>query len=291
MNRVEDFLNAAKTNEMLGELLHIKKEEEKKQNVLMWVLIAIGAVLAVAGIAYAVYRFFTPDYLEDFDEEFDDDFDDDFFDDEEEATGVRDEEDELDAPGVAELVLLGDSTGDDKEDGELETKDATELVTDEPESTLDCWVVFVTTIVMSHKTPPKQSTSSPLAVHVHTTVAVPASTSGTTRSATNTALLTTCPFSTKHSSPSPPTSPQTLTTKHSTTSMFCVTVWLPATSLPLCLSTTCSLSHSTLGASACAMSSTSPNNTPAPMLSTATLAGWPNDTLTRLSASTRCLVH
>ena len=85
MNRVEDFLNAAKTNEMLGELLHIKKEEEKKQNVLMWVLIAIVAVLAVAGIAYAVYRFFTPDYLEDFDEEFDDDFDDDFFDDEEEA--------------------------------------------------------------------------------------------------------------------------------------------------------------------------------------------------------------
>ena len=85
MNRVEDFLNAAKTNEMLGELLHIKKEEEKKQNVLMWVLIAIGAVLAVAGIAYAVYRFFTPDYLEDFDEEFDDDFDDDFFDDEDEA--------------------------------------------------------------------------------------------------------------------------------------------------------------------------------------------------------------
>ena len=85
MNRVEDFLNAAKTNEMLGELLHIKKEEEKKQNVLMWVLITIGAVLAVAGIAYAVYRFFTPDYLEDFDEEFDDDFDDDFFDDEEEA--------------------------------------------------------------------------------------------------------------------------------------------------------------------------------------------------------------
>ena len=85
MNRVEDFLNAAKTNDLLGDLLHIKKEEEKKQNVLMWVLIAIGAVLAVAGIAYAVYRFFTPDYLEDFDEEFDDDFDDDFFDDEEEA--------------------------------------------------------------------------------------------------------------------------------------------------------------------------------------------------------------
>ena len=63
MSRVEDLINAAKTNEMLGELLHIKKEEEKKQNVIMWILIIAGAVVAVAGIAYAVYRFFTPDYL------------------------------------------------------------------------------------------------------------------------------------------------------------------------------------------------------------------------------------
>ena len=30
MNRVEDLINSAKTNELLGELLHIKKEEEKK---------------------------------------------------------------------------------------------------------------------------------------------------------------------------------------------------------------------------------------------------------------------
>ena len=35
--------------------------------------------------AYAVYSFFTPDYLEDFEEDFDDDFDDDFFDDEDEV--------------------------------------------------------------------------------------------------------------------------------------------------------------------------------------------------------------
>ena len=73
MNRVEDLINSAKTNELLGELLHIKKEEEKKSNIVMWVGITI---------AYAVYRFFTPDYLEDFDEDFDDDFDDDYFDDE-----------------------------------------------------------------------------------------------------------------------------------------------------------------------------------------------------------------
>lgn len=90
MNRVDELVNAVKTNEMLSELLHIKKEEEKKQNIVMWVLIAIGAVLAVAGIAYAVYRFFTPDYLEDFDEDFDDDdFDED---DEDEDSDFADED-------------------------------------------------------------------------------------------------------------------------------------------------------------------------------------------------------
>ena len=36
----------------------------------------VGAVAAVAAIAFAVYRFFTPDYLEDFEDDFDDDFDD-----------------------------------------------------------------------------------------------------------------------------------------------------------------------------------------------------------------------
>ena len=44
---------------------------------------------AVAAIAYGVYRFFTPDYLEDFEDDFDDDFDDDFFEDEDEEMPVR----------------------------------------------------------------------------------------------------------------------------------------------------------------------------------------------------------
>ena len=58
-----------------------KKEEEKEKNTVLWVLALIGA--AVAGIAFAVYHFFAPDYLEDFEEDFDDDFDD-YFEDEEE---------------------------------------------------------------------------------------------------------------------------------------------------------------------------------------------------------------
>ena len=73
MNKIEDLL--ASLN---------KKEEEKQKNAILWALAIIGAVAAVAGIAYAVYRFFAPDYLEDFEEDFDDDFDDYFEDDDDE---------------------------------------------------------------------------------------------------------------------------------------------------------------------------------------------------------------
>ena len=52
-----------------------KKEEEKEKNTVLWVLAIIGAVAAVAGIAFAVYHFFAPDYLEVFEENFDDNLD------------------------------------------------------------------------------------------------------------------------------------------------------------------------------------------------------------------------
>ena len=69
--RVEDLIAGTKLNELLR-----KKEEEKGKNIIVWVLAVLGAVAAVAGIAYAVYCFLTPDYLEDFEDDFDDDFDD-----------------------------------------------------------------------------------------------------------------------------------------------------------------------------------------------------------------------
>ena len=80
MSKVEELIAETKLNELLR-----KKEDDKQKNTVLWVLAIVGAVAAVAGIAYAVYRFFTPDYLEDFEEDFDDDFDDDFFDDEDEV--------------------------------------------------------------------------------------------------------------------------------------------------------------------------------------------------------------
>ena len=70
MNKIDELVDILKRNE---------REEEKCKNVIVWVLAILGAVAAVAGIAYAVYRFFTPDYLEDFEDDFEDDFDDEFF--------------------------------------------------------------------------------------------------------------------------------------------------------------------------------------------------------------------
>ena len=80
MNKLEDMIAASKLNE-----LPHKKDDEKAKNTLLWVLAVVGAVAAIAGIAYAVYKFFTPDYLEDFEEDFEDDFDDDFFSDDDEV--------------------------------------------------------------------------------------------------------------------------------------------------------------------------------------------------------------
>lgn len=76
MTKFEEILATTKLNELVQ-----KKEDEKVNTTVLWGLAIIGAVAAVAGIAYAVYRFFATDYLEDFDE----DFDEDFFNDEDEV--------------------------------------------------------------------------------------------------------------------------------------------------------------------------------------------------------------
>ena len=78
MNRIEDMIQETKLYEMLQ-----KRDQDKVKKTVLWILAIVGAVVAIAGIAYAVYRFVTPKYLEEFEEDFDDDFEDDFFEDEE----------------------------------------------------------------------------------------------------------------------------------------------------------------------------------------------------------------
>ncbi len=88
---MEELVNAGKMHHLM------KKQEEadKKRNTVLWVLAIIGVIAAVACIAYAVYRFFTPDYLDDFEDDFDDDFDDDFFEDGKEPEPASEPEPEV----------------------------------------------------------------------------------------------------------------------------------------------------------------------------------------------------
>lgn len=78
MNKIEEMITETKLYDVLR-----KRDEDKVKKTILWVLASIGAVAAIAGIAYAVYRYFTPDYLEDFEEDFDDDFEDDYFEEDE----------------------------------------------------------------------------------------------------------------------------------------------------------------------------------------------------------------
>jgi hypothetical protein len=72
MNKLENLIDMAKLNELLG-----KKDEEKDEcRAIIWILAIIGAIAAVAAIAYAVYRYMNPRYLDDFDDEFEDEFED-----------------------------------------------------------------------------------------------------------------------------------------------------------------------------------------------------------------------
>ena len=83
MARLDEIMDAIRANEIL------RRKDDRKNNWIFWALAIVGAVVVIAGIAYAVYRYLTPDYREDFDDDFDDDFEDD--DPEEEKDGAKEE--------------------------------------------------------------------------------------------------------------------------------------------------------------------------------------------------------
>lgn len=88
MKNLDELINAAKIQEL------IKREDpqEKATRRAIWVFAIIGVITAVAAIAFFVYRYLTPDYLDDFEDDFDDDFDDDFFDDDVAKVATKAEE-------------------------------------------------------------------------------------------------------------------------------------------------------------------------------------------------------
>lgn len=56
---------------------------EEAKNAFLSVALIVGILTIIVGICVAVYKYLTPDYLDDFDD-YDDDFDDSFFDEEDE---------------------------------------------------------------------------------------------------------------------------------------------------------------------------------------------------------------
>lgn len=77
MKKLEELISS---NAKLAELLHLKKEEEEeKKNTALYVFAILGAIAAIALIAYGVYRYLRPVYVEDGESE--DEYED-FFEDE-----------------------------------------------------------------------------------------------------------------------------------------------------------------------------------------------------------------
>lgn len=77
--------------QQIKDMIAEKKEDCKKCDCKKAIKIAAGvavAVAAIAGIAFAIYKFLTPNY-----EDFEDDFDDDFFEDEDEDDIFEDDKD------------------------------------------------------------------------------------------------------------------------------------------------------------------------------------------------------
>ncbi len=58
---------------------------KEAKNAFLSVALIVGVLTIIVGICIAVYKYLTPDYLDDFDD-YDDDFDDSFFDEEDLAT-------------------------------------------------------------------------------------------------------------------------------------------------------------------------------------------------------------
>ena len=97
---LEEYMSKAMFLELLDAIRAGKKEDEKESKLFL-ILAIIGGIVAVAAIAYGVYRFLTPDYFDDYDD--DDDFDDDdFFDDDEDDFEDEEEDEEEEAEEPAE---------------------------------------------------------------------------------------------------------------------------------------------------------------------------------------------
>ena len=66
---MRDRISDSRLYEMLS-----RKDREEAKKAMLWVIGIVAAIVVVAGIAYAVYRYFSMDYMKDFSEDFEDDY-------------------------------------------------------------------------------------------------------------------------------------------------------------------------------------------------------------------------
>ena len=78
MEKIGEMVSASKLSNILS-----KRDDDKMKKTIIWVLAIVGVVAAIASIAYAVYRWATPDYLDDFEDDFEDEFEDECFEEDE----------------------------------------------------------------------------------------------------------------------------------------------------------------------------------------------------------------
>ena len=69
-DRVDELMQRIRVRELYEK----EMENDRMKRVILTVLAALGIVACVAGIAFAVYKFMSKDYLEDYEDDFDDDF-------------------------------------------------------------------------------------------------------------------------------------------------------------------------------------------------------------------------
>ena len=82
METIRDHMDDIVTAVQAADILRRKKKAVAEKSNTLWIILGIiGAIVVIALIAYAVYRYMTPSYIDDFDDEFDDDFADEDFDD------------------------------------------------------------------------------------------------------------------------------------------------------------------------------------------------------------------
>ena len=65
-----------KIEELIARINLEKALEDRDKKRVLWIFAIVGAIAAIAGIAALVYKFLTPDYIEDIDDDFDEYYED-----------------------------------------------------------------------------------------------------------------------------------------------------------------------------------------------------------------------